>query len=179
MPVSIPKTNQEKNLNKILVEWESPSRPFKKRNKEYFQTIAAIVFLMAVILIFAREWLLFGAVLAIVFVAYGLASVPPDLVKHKITQLGVTTSENLFEWHTLGAYWFEEKWGQKAVVIHTRMQFPPQIRLMLGSENEDKLKKIIGKYLPFVDKPPKSWGDRISEWLGKKIQLEENLEPKI
>ena len=40
---------------KTLLKWQAPIRPFKKRDREYYTTIAAIVFLLAVILLFLKE----------------------------------------------------------------------------------------------------------------------------
>src|SRR3989344_2790499 len=73
---------------KTLLNWRSPSRPFKKRSRDYFTTIAAIVFLIGVILLFIKEFLLIGVILALMFVSYVLATVPPEEVEHEISTEG-------------------------------------------------------------------------------------------
>ncbi|MBI3342641.1 hypothetical protein HY032_00610, partial [Candidatus Gottesmanbacteria bacterium] len=45
----------------VLLAWTSPSRLFKKRDREYFTNIGAIVFLLTIILVFAREFVLIAA----------------------------------------------------------------------------------------------------------------------
>ena len=85
----------------ILLLWSSPARLFKKRDKEYFTNIGAIVFLLVVILVFAREFVLIAAVLSIVFLVYVLSTVPPENVEHKITNLGIESAGHYYRWEEL------------------------------------------------------------------------------
>ena len=53
-------TSKEQVMNvpeKTMFEWEAPSRPFKKRDRRYFATIATIIFVLAFILLFAGAFL--------------------------------------------------------------------------------------------------------------------------
>jgi hypothetical protein len=52
----------------VLLEWISPSRIFKPRSREFYRTVGSIIFLLAVILVFVREFLLIGVILALFFV---------------------------------------------------------------------------------------------------------------
>ena len=65
------------DLNEVLLFWKSPSHPFKKRNRLFYQTVAAITFLLVVIVFFLREFILIGVILSIAFVVYAISSVPP------------------------------------------------------------------------------------------------------
>src|SRR3989344_3962647 len=78
---------------KTLFAWKAPLRPFKKRDREYYTTVGAIVFLVAVILFFLKEWLLIGVVVALAFVSYVFASVPPGEDEHMVTNKGIRTGE--------------------------------------------------------------------------------------
>ena len=71
-----------------MLSWEATVRPFKKRDREYYSTIAAIVFLLAVILLFLKEWLLIAVMVALMFVAYVLATVVPEKTTHEINTRG-------------------------------------------------------------------------------------------
>ena len=160
------------NLNEILFSWKSPSHPFKKRNKLFYQTVTALTFLLVVIVFFLNEFMLIGVILSIAFVVYVISTVPPVEVEHKITRIGFENAGRLFRWVELYAFWFEEKWSYKTLVIHTRLPFPAQIRAVLGETKEEQLKEVLGKYLLFMEKPPKSWADNFSDWLSQKIPLE-------
>ena len=92
-----------------LFTWKSPSRPFKKREKEFFTTIAAIVFLLAVILVFVKEFLLIGAIVALSFVAYVLATIPPEVVEHRISTLGIDSVGHFNKWEELINFRFSQR----------------------------------------------------------------------
>lgn len=160
------------NLNEVLLSWKGPSHPFKKRNKVFYQTVAALTFLLVVIVFFLHEFMLIGVILSIAFVVYVISTVPPVEVEHKITPLGFENAGRLFRWMELYAFWFEEKLGYKTLVIQTRLPFPSQIRAVTGESKDGQLKEIIGKYLLFLEKPAKTWTDSLADWFSQKIPLE-------
>lgn len=157
---------------KTLVSWEAPVRHFKKRNREYFTTIAVIVVLVSVILLFAKEFLLIAVILSLAFVSYALASVPPGHVIHTITTKGIRTGERLYRFEVLGRFWFEEKWGQWSLLVEHLDGFPTHLTLLLSAEvTEAELDRHLGAYL-VKEKPTPSWMDRAAQWLQKKVPLE-------
>jgi hypothetical protein len=159
-----------KKTQEILLSWSSPSRLFKKRDKEYFTNIGAIVFLLIVILVFAREFLLIAAVVSVVFLIYVLSTVPPENVDHKITNLGVESAGHYYRFETLAEFWFERQWGQVMLVI--RPNFGARIIILLGGEDEKKIRELLTPHIPFREVPDKSWVDNASRWLTEKIPLE-------
>ena len=50
-----------------LYSWKAPARLYKKRSREFYSTVAALVILLSVILMFAKEFLLIGVILALGF----------------------------------------------------------------------------------------------------------------
>lgn len=161
-----------------LLEWQAPARPFKKRNKEYYKTIAAFVFLLVVILVFLKEFLLIGAILALFFVSYVLSTIPPEKVKHKITRHGFETGGQLYWFEELFDFWFEKKWGQEMVVIRS-FRLPGRILALLGEVNKEELKKVLEKRIPFREKPEKNWTDKAGDWLAKKMTPKEKTEAPV
>lgn len=160
------------DLNAVLLSWKSPSHPFKKRDRIFYQTVAAMTFLLVVIVFFLHEFMLMAAILAIAFLVYVISTVPPIEVEHKIMPLGFDNAGRLFHWQELYSFWFDERWGYKMIVIQTRLPFPAQIRVVLSGVDQDKVKEIVGKYLLFHAKPQKSWTDNLSDWISQKIPLE-------
>ncbi|OGG07156.1 hypothetical protein A3D05_03585 [Candidatus Gottesmanbacteria bacterium RIFCSPHIGHO2_02_FULL_40_24] len=170
--------SQKPDLNQVLIEWTSPSHPYKKRSRLFYQTVATFTFLLVVIVFFLREFLLIGVILSVAFVIYAIYSVPPITVEHKITPLGFNNAGRLFRWNELAAFWFEEKWGIKMLVIQTHLSFLSQIRAVLNDVSDEKVKKILDKYLLYVDKAPKSIIDRLSDWVSQNIPLETKAESR-
>ena len=157
---------------KTLLSWEAPSRPFRKRDRSYYTYSAVIVIVICLILLFARQFLLMGTVLSLTFVAYVLAFVPPHNIKYRISTQGITIGEDFYFWHFLDAFWFKEKDGSKVLHIQTRLRFPAQLMLVLGDHDEEKVKKLVARFLPYVEVPRKSWMEKWSEGLQKNFPLE-------
>jgi hypothetical protein len=156
----------------LLLSWKSPSRPFKKREKEFFTTIGAIVFLLAVILVFVKEFLLIGAIVALAFVAYVLATIPPEEAEHKIFTNGLDSVGHFYKWEELIDFWFGERWTQPILFIGTKVKFPGRLVILTNGQEQNKIKEILTKYLTFKEKPEKNWMDDAAKWLGEKVPLE-------
>lgn len=160
---------KERGEEELLV-WISPSRLFKKRDKEYFTNIIAIVFLFCVIFVFAREFALMAAAISILFLVYVLATVPPEDIKHRLTSMGLESAGHYYRWEQFVDFWFEEQWGQVMVVF--RPVAGPRMIILLGSESKVKVKAIIAEFIPFREEPVKSWVDNAANWITDKIPLE-------
>jgi hypothetical protein len=153
-----------------LLAWNSPSRLFKKRDREYFINIAVIVFFLVVILVFAQEFMFILAVLSIVFFVYVTSTVPPEDILHRITTLGVESAGRYYRWGELSEFWFEEQWGQTKIVIQSLTH--GRIIMLLGNLDRSNVKEIVSTYIPYRNQPQKTWMDNASSWISEKIPLE-------
>lgn len=162
---------EEPKEEKVLVSWRAPGRPFKRRDRDYYTTIGAIVFLVTIILLFLKEWLLIAVMIALAFVAYVLASVPPEETKHVVSNRGLRTGEKLYKWQELWRFWFEEKWKQKMMVVETRLKFPRRLLLMLGDADEETVRGVMKEFL-ILEKPEPTFMDKAADWLVDKVPLE-------
>src|SRR5690349_13799561 len=82
---------RDRNEEKLLAEWVATSRPYKKRDREYYTTIGIIVFLLSLILFFAGQFLFIAVLISLAFVSYVLAAIPPENVHNAITTFGIRT----------------------------------------------------------------------------------------
>lgn len=166
-----PKIGETEEIRTLLT-WEAPSRPFKKKDRSYYTTIAILAILVILIALLMHEFLFIGVILSFAFVAYVLAFVPPHNIKYRLSTQGITVGEDFYFWHFLDAFWFKEKDGSKVLHIQTNLRFPAQLMLVLGNQDEEKVKKIVSRFLPFVEVPYKSWMEKWSESLQKHFPLE-------
>ena len=155
-----------------LLSWEGPSRPFRKKDRSFYTTLAIIVTLLVLILFLASEFLLIGTILALTFVSYVLAFIPPNRVKYKVSTQGITIGEDFYFWHFLDSFWFKDKEGSKVLHIQTLFRFPAQLMLVLEGIEEEKVKKTVARFLPFHESPHKSMMEKWSEGLQKHFPLE-------
>ncbi len=156
---------------KVLLGWTAPERFFKKRSREYFTTIGAMVFLLVVILLFLQEWLLIIVVVALTFVAYVMATIEPGQVEYKITNRGLVIGEKTYLWSVLGRFWFTQKWSQKALQVENFSGFPQRLLLLLGEASQESIKNLLSPHLNF-EEPERTWTDKASEWLAGRVPLE-------
>lgn len=163
--------NQNRNEEKIELAWEAPARPFKKRDREYYTTIAIIVFLLSLILFFAGQFLVIAVVLSLGFVSYVLASVPPEMVHISVSTFGIHIGDQMYYWQELGRFWFSEKYKANLMHVETARAFPAQLAILLGDQNMDEVKKVMLKYAMF-EKPRPTWLDNAANWMQKKFPLE-------
>lgn len=157
---------------KTFFVWTAPARPYRKKDRSYYTTIAVIVVLLVLIALLAQEILLIGVILALSFVTYVLAFVPPGDVVYKISTQGVTVGDHFYFWGELNSFWFSQKEGHKIINILTNLRFPAQLIILLGSQNEEQVKKITARFLPFHEIAPKSLLDNWAEGLQKHFPLE-------
>ncbi len=158
-------------VEKILLEWTAPSRPYKIRSRGFYTTILSIAFLLGVILLLLKEFLLIGVIMAFAFLSYVLATYKPEDARHQITTLGVRTDDKLYEWDKLSNFWLKKQWDQEVVICKTFAALPGVILLVIDSKKREDIIKEIGEKIPLV-KPTDSFVDKASKWLGNKIPLE-------
>lgn len=158
-------------VEKILLEWTAPSRPYKVRSREFYTTILSIAFLLGVILLLLKEFLLIGVIMAFAFLSYVLATYKPDNANHKITTSGIRTDNKLYDWKSLTNFWLKKQWDQEVIICKTVTALPGVILLVLDPAKRETIIKEIGDKIPLV-KPTDSFVDKASKWLGNKIPLE-------
>ena len=156
---------------KVLMVWQAPARLYKTRDKEFYSTLGAIAFLIAVILLFIKEWFAIVLVISVAFLAYVFATIKPEKIEYQLTNRGVTVAGNTYLFGELGRFWFEEKMKQKILLIERPIAFPYRLTIPLGQTDPQKIKEILAKYLPF-EQPERTWLENAGEWLSKKVPLE-------
>jgi hypothetical protein len=165
------KKDQTPVEQKTLYSWQAPERPFKKRDKEFFTTVAAIAVLLAVIFLFIKEWMAIGVIASLVFVGYVLATVEPKKIGHEITTRGIVTGGRLYKWEELTSFWFSKKWKDEMLNVSTNLKFPMRLVMLIGDGSEKELKKHLQKEIQF-EEPEETLMDKSAKWLQEKVPLE-------
>jgi hypothetical protein len=160
-----------------LLEWKAAARPFKKRDQSFFLNIAALAFLIIVILFFMREFLIIGTALAVVFVAYTLVAVPPPIISYKITEKGIWIDEVFYRFSELSEYWFEAHLESVVLVATLPQRKIGRILLVVPFEKRNEIDDLLRSRLVFREKPLKTTIDRFADFLKSKVPLEEEKHP--
>lgn len=158
-------------VEKLLLEWSSPARPFKNRTREFYTTIGSIAFLLGVILLLLKEFLLIGVIIAFAFLSYVLNSVKPEPVSHQITTKGIRTDGKLYIWEELLNFWLQKQFDSEVLLVKTLKTVPGALIMVVDPTQREAIIKTIGSKIP-LEKPTDSFVDKASKWLGDKVPLE-------
>lgn len=155
----------------VVYEWRSPSRAFRPRKKQFFTTVTTIVILLCLILFFAGQVLPVAVVMAVGFMTYVLATVPPQEIKQQITTYGVRIEKELYYWEELGRFWFDTKLDSTLLIIEVA-RFPNRLTMVLASkEQTNEIEQILSEVL-LKQRPEKTWVEKAGDWLQKKFPLD-------
>ncbi len=154
----------------IIVEWAAPSRPFKKRNRQFYSTVAIIVLLISMILFFAGQVLPIAVVISVAFLVYVLYSIPPGQAQNKITTYGIRTDDSIYYWEELSRFWFEDQLDEKMMLFELN-RFPWRVILLIQPEDQEDFRSLLKDVL-LEQKPPVTQVDKWANWLKEKLPLE-------
>lgn len=155
-----------------LISWRAPARPYRKKDRSFYTTVAILLILISLIALLAGEALLIGVLLALGFIVYVLNFIPPQEIDYKISTQGVTIGDHFYHWDSLDSFWFTKKDDQNLLNILTLFRFPGMLIIPLGEESEDEVRKAVARFLPYHEIAPKSMIDKWSESLQKHFPLE-------
>lgn len=157
---------------RTLVSWKAPSRPYRKKERSYYTTVALLIILVSLIAFFWGERLLIGALLALGFLVYVLNFTPPGEIEYKISTQGIIIGDHFYHWEELDSFWFSKKEGQSILNVLTKFRFPGLLMLVMGEMPQEELQRVVARYLPFHEIAPKSTLEKWSESLQKNFPLE-------
>jgi hypothetical protein len=157
---------------RTLVSWKAPSRPYRKKERSYYTTVALLIILVSLIAFFWGERLLIGALLALGFLVYVLNFTPPGEIEYKISTQGIIIGDHFYHWEELDSFWFSQKEGQNILNVLTKFRFPGLLMMVMGNTSQDELQRVVARYLPFHEIAPKSTLEKWSESLQKHFPLE-------
>lgn len=171
-----PALYEDFNPVRNLLIWKAPSRPHRKRDRSFYTTVALLILLIgAISFLLLQDYLLIGALLAFGFVVYVLNFVEPSDITYKLSTQGVTIEDHFYHWEELDSFWFTHKDNQVLLHIITRYGFPAMLILVVGDINEDAVKRVAARYLPFHEIAPKTTVEKWTEYLQKHFSLENPL----
>jgi uncharacterized membrane protein YobD (UPF0266 family) len=164
---------QSKNKkNDDLFSWVAPTRPFKKRDASFYITAGILAVLLIMIAFFIKQWLLIAAILAVVFVSYVLASVPPTEERHKITKKGLWVGDVFFKYSAVVEFWFEEHLDSVVLVLVVIEKQPTKLQVVIPKDQKEVVYDLLLDHCVYREEPVKNFFDNTADWLRNKFPLE-------
>ncbi len=135
----------------ILYQWTAPIRYFRMLDKKKYLLIVACVLGFFVILVILGQYWFMAAIAALMFLVYVVGTVPPVMVTHRLTTLGIETLEKEYKWETLDTYWFSQKDRQKLLNVETKTRLPGRLIMLVPERDMVKVNDIMRKRLRYKD----------------------------
>lgn len=157
---------------KTIVSWKSPVHIFKSRSKKYFTKVSLYALVSILAAIAFGEFFLVGVILAIVFVVLVLANAAPEIIEHKINNMGIISGGKVFLWEDLDSFWFEKRGEERLFMVQTNLHFPSRLIILLTTISERTLLDLLEKHLHYHHAPVHTLFDKWAQTLQKRFTLE-------
>jgi hypothetical protein len=154
-------------VEKDLVTWTAPARPFKRRDKQFYLTTISIVGLVSLIIFLAEGAMPVILIISLVFLYYVMSTVPPENIEYKITNKGVKVAGKRTDWENFGRFWFSKRHDSELLIFET-FQVPGRMELVIDSNFKEQIKKTLSEYLTEEEISPSTL-DKAVDWFSKKL----------
>jgi len=158
---------QKREQEKELVSWEAPSRPFKRRNREFYVTIIAISAIVGLVLFLVEGFMPVILIVSLVFLFYVLSTVEPERIHYSITNKGVKIADQKRGWEEMTRFWFSRRFDSDLLILET-YRLPGRLELVVLPEEKERIKTALLEYLDEEEVPPSSL-DKAANWFSKKL----------
>lgn len=152
---------------KDLVTWSAPARPFKRRDREFYVTLAAMAGIVALILFLVEGFMPVLLIISLFFLFYVLSTVEPENIEYKITTKGIKIEGRRTDWGNLGRFWFSRRFDHDLLIIESA-NLPGRIELVISTERKEEVRRALSAYL-FEEEVPPSPLDKAANWFSKKL----------
>lgn len=152
---------------KVLFTWRAKSRPFKRREREFWVSIFAIAAVCSFILFIIEGVMSVILVISLVFLFYVLSTVEPDVIEYSITSMGVKIVDRRIDMDLIIRFWFSERFGAN-ILVFDLITFPGRLELVVDSKDQSAIRKALTPYIPEEEAPPTRM-DKAANWLAGKI----------
>jgi hypothetical protein len=163
-----------------LYTWQSRERYWTPKDRAWYVMYASFFVLLIAFAAMLQEFVLIIAIVAFVFLWFIQASIPPGILVHSVTKIGLKSYGKLFKWNQIRHFWFSEKHGVK--YLHLELsedlyEALPYKRLTMLCENDEDYQLfdlLIGE-VDYGDKDEIGYSFLTSITNGKHIDLKEYM----
>ena len=147
----------------VFYSWEALARPHKELlNPKMLKTLIVIAVVVSLILALMQEFVLIIAIASMVFISYALSKTAPELVKHELTNYGVSFAGQNYFWQDLKNFYFAKTGdgSSEILAISSKEVIPGRLFFAFSPVDKEKIQQICAKHLLFLEKEPVSVLDK-------------------
>ncbi len=159
---------------KTLLSWSAPGRPFRKKGRQFYLSMALVVLLLEVILFLFSQYELMLVLVALAFLSTVLSSIPPHNFHYKVTTEGVKVEDYFYIWSELYDFYFKKIDGVDVLIMRTQAFLPGELKISLGDIHRDHIRKLLVQYLPYREYVHPTFMEKSADWLSHNFPLEKS-----
>lgn len=152
---------------KVFFSWRAPSRPFKRRDRQFWVRLLSITAVFAFILFLIEGVMPVILAISLLFLFYILSTVEPEPIEYGITDKGVRIADKLIPMSEIGRFWFFERLGSDLLVLET-FGLAGRLELVIQRKDVEKIRKTLSAYVPEEQYTPSNL-DKVTNWVSKKL----------
>jgi len=156
-----PKKIEEKKI----VSWLAPSRPFKRRSKDFYVTLVTMASVVGLVVFLVEGFMPILLLISLLFLFYVLSTIEPETIEYQITNLGVRIADKTTRWEMMGKFWFTKRFGNELLIIEV-FRIPGRIELIVNSDMKTEIKKELEQHLTHQEIPASNL-DKVVERFSK------------
>jgi len=146
------------NIFTNLFSWKSPERYWVRKERSWYVLYSFFFVVIIAILALLAEYILIIGVIAFVFLWFVQASIPPEIVEHNLTTLGIKSFGKLYKWQSIKSFWISKKEGIKFLNLDIMNESKPdsafnkRITLLINEDQDSEIFFLLIKYLDYGNK---------------------------
>lgn len=135
-----------------VYKWESPERVFDTKDKKWYLIVSSVSMFLIVLSLLTENYGLVIAIISLIVLLYALNSVPPQNVKHEITNKGISINSVLSTWKKITKFWISSR-GEHLflnITIEDKYGQEDQVISYLGNADVKKIVSYLSQYVDYV-----------------------------
>jgi hypothetical protein len=138
---------------KTLISWEAPDRIFDERSRSWFVVVSFIFMVGIAFAAVTKELLLIVAMIGLMFLIYLSSTIKPQLVKHEITNKGIKSGKDIWQWNEIKGFWLGRRGKHDILFIDLEgVKTPNRLMLLLGTANPKQIVELLIRHVSYLNK---------------------------
>lgn len=163
--------------SQLLYSWNAPLRAYKRRSNSILRFYMALALLLSLIVFFFGDRVLLVPILTLLFLFYVLTITPPPEVQNIITTFGIETAGITLRWEFLSHYYYTKKFHFHILTLVSNAPYYYHVFLVVPDEKiKEEINTILSKHVMYVQKPTRSFTDKMVEWLSNLMPDDEDVQ---
>ena len=159
----------------LLYLWKAPLRAYKRRSDSILRFYVALALLLSLIVFFFGDRVLLVPILTLLFLFYVLTITPPPEIENMITVFGIETAGISLRWEFLSHYYYTKKFHFNVLTLVSHAPYSYHVYLIVPDDSmKTSINAILSKHLMYVEKPQRSFTDKMVDWLSNLMPDDED-----